>query len=654
MSARSYWIWHYGDYEVYHSMMVHTRREDRGRHVPAFWRLSMPYASVRFRREVTTEEGYLICHVLGEGCVMLDGRRYACGERIELGKGEHKVEVSVTNVGGLPAMFIESDVCPSDGRWTCDHFAGTPAPAGWLPHFDGRGKTPDVFPFAYKRMHPVTAEAVEGGRLFDFGTEVFGFLYIDGADKARSLGVFYGESREEALDTAYSYLCETVSGGESYTLRQRAFRYIYIAGADEGVTLSADLEYLPLARRGEFSCDEPLFGDVYEAAAYTFHLNCREGFFDGLKRDRWVWAGDAYQSARINRYLFLDKEIEQRTLLGLIGKPPIEQHVNTIMDYSLFWLIMLDEHDMAFGDTEFLSRILPMANALLSFVETRLNADGFLEGIAGDWTFIDWATIDKCGAISAEQMLLIRAYRAMARLTARLDGAGADILLAKADALTRRVNEYYWDETLGGYIDSYTSGRRHLTRHANVFAVMYGIVTEAQAASILTHVLKNEAVPAIKTPYFKGYELDALAMLGELAVVEDTLRSYWGGMLALGATTVWEEFDPTLQGIAHYAMYSGKYEKSLCHAWGAGPIYLFGRYYLGVHATAPGYASFEVAPRLGGLSSLCGRVPLPTGEVTVRLADGALSVTATAAGGTLLWRGERIPLLPNETVTRQA
>ena len=82
---------------------------------------------------------------------------------------------------------------------------------------------------------------------------------------------------------------------------------------------------------------------------------------DGIKRDRWVWAGDTYQSARINRYLFADKEIEQRTLRGLIGKEPIEQHINTILDYSLLWIISLNEHYMTYADRVFLEKIFPMA-----------------------------------------------------------------------------------------------------------------------------------------------------------------------------------------------------------------------------------------------------------------------------------------------------
>jgi hypothetical protein len=464
--------------------------------------------------------------------------------------------------------------------------------------------------------------------------------------------VFYGESREEALDTEHSYLFEEISGDKNYRLRQRAFRYVYVEGCHGDLELSADFEYLPLEAKGRFECNNQLFNDIFEVAQYTFHLNCREGFLDGIKRDRWIWSGDAYQSARINRYLFFDKEIEQRTLIGLVGKSPVEQHLNTILDYSTLWIIGLYEHYLTYGDKEFLHRIYPMATELLRFVETRINDDGFLQAKKGvDWTFVDWAKFEKIGAVCAEQMLLIKAYDSMACISREIGADRADEFMEKSESLKARVNEYYWCEEKGAFIDSYVSGNKNVTRHANIFAVMYGIATDDQTESILDNVLKNDKITKITTPYFEGYELDVLAKLGEYEAFEKMLTSYYGGMLELGAKTLWEEYDPSMSGIEHYAMYGGKYHKSLCHAWGAGPIYLFGRYYLGVYSTSPGYATFNVEPCLGGLSEIRGTVHVNGGEVTVELNENGLSVLATKPGGTLIYKDTNYPLVPFEKIT---
>ena len=183
-----------------------------------------------------------------------------------------------------------------------------------------------------------------------------------------------------------------------------------------------------------------------------------------------------------------------------------------------------------------------------------------------------------------------------------------------------------------------------MTRHANIFAIMYGIATKEQTESIQKNVLFNEEITQITTPYFEGYELDVMGMLGHFDFIENKIRSYWKGMMDLGATTVWEEYDPKLSGADHYQMYGNKYGKSLCHAWGASPIYLVGRYFLGVTPTAPGFETFEVKPYLGSFDYIEGTVPMKDGEVKVYLSKEKLCVTATREGGTLLFEGERYTL----------
>ena len=90
--------------------------------------------------------------------------------------------------------------------------------------------------------------------------------------------------------------------------------------------------------------------------------------------------------------------------------------------------------------------------------------------------------------------------------------------------------------------------------------------------------------------------------------------------LNLGATSFWEEYNPAKKGTEHLAMYGRKFGKSLCHAWGASPIYLLGKYYLGVSPTAPGYETYTVQPQLGGLQWMQGKVPTPNGDIEMYIA----------------------------------
>ena len=99
-------------------------------------------------------------------------------------------------------------------------------------------------------------------------------------------------------------------------------------------------------------------------------------------------------------------------------------------------------------------------------------------------------------------------------------------------------------------------------------------------------------------------------------------------------------------------MYGMKYGCSLCHAWGAGPSYLLGRYCLGVYPTSPGYATFAVKPDRGLYKHMEGTVPLPEGgQVSVRMDAHSCTVCATRAGGTLTVRGQDYPIPVGEQLT---
>ena len=288
------------------------------------------------------------------------------------------------------------------------------------------------------------------------------------------------------------------------------------------------------------------------------------------------------------------------------------------MDYSLYWLLAIREDYQTYGDPDFVRAIWPRMQSLTDFCLGRTNEEGFLVGREEDWVFMDWADMDKDGPLCAEQMLFIRALEAAARLRFAGRAGRQPVRSPCRDGWRKSWTGFFYDEEKGAYIDTYASGRRNVTRHANIFAILYDFADEAKRASIVRNVLDNDGVPAITTPYFKFFELWANCKLGRVEKMLDQVRDYWGGMLALGATTIWEEFDPRQTFPGHYAMYGDPYGKSLCHAWGAGPIDLIGRYVVGFRAEAPGCKAFSLEPRPAGLAALDTVVPLP-GSGQIRL-----------------------------------
>lgn len=615
--SKAKWIWYYGDFEIYHSMLLHSRRNDYEAEYPPFWHLPQPYARVNFGTGFNCDKETLIKVIsTGTGSVVIDNRRYPLNKDITVNTGEHRIFVQVMSLTGLPCIYIDSPYLKTDETWYANHAVGEYSPVGCTPAFYSPDKTPLVFPYEYEVLTPVSVERLDDGILYDFGKELFGIITVEATDENEVL-VRFGESREEALDPVEAVIRHKLSGKISYELPSGAFRYIWLS---RDVKLTAKYEYLPLKDVGSFTCDDERINKIWETCAYTFHLNSREFYLDGIKRDRWVWGGDAYQSFMVGAYLYDDQEITKRTILALLGKPPYEQHVNTIVDYTMYVIIGAYEYYYRSGDKDFIERIKPRVLELADFLFGRLDDDGLVCERPGDWIFIDWSDIDKDGPVCAEQILLWQTYKC---LEALYGGDYSD----RADKLKEKIMADFWDADRGAFIDCAVSGKNHISRHANIFAILYDFVDADTAEVITKNVLENNQITAITTPYFEFFELMALCKMGRFTRVLEMLDSYWGGMLDLGATSIWEEFDPTMKGTEHYAMYGSAYSKSLCHAWGSGPIFLLGRYCLGVYPTSPGYETYEVKPNTNFFKNFKGSVPIGKGRVVyVECQNGKITV----------------------------
>ena len=75
-------------------------------------------------------------------------------------------------------------------------------------------------------------------------------------------------------------------------------------------------------------------GVVFLSLIHILALTSREFVIDGIKRDRWVWAGDTFQSELMSFYSFFDKETMKRTIGALLGKDCFEQDVYKRQAYS--------------------------------------------------------------------------------------------------------------------------------------------------------------------------------------------------------------------------------------------------------------------------------------------------------------------------------
>ena len=625
-SNQARWLWYPGDLEKYHALKQNFSRVERGCSWPAFWKSDGFRQRVTFRRAYRLEKDTVFT-VLGTpgavGYADLNGKKYPLSQAISCPAGDIAIALHIGCIGCVPAVYVQGDTIRSDAGWTVEDYCVPPVPAACSRYFVSPEQTPAEWPLLEACYSPIGTEAVNGGVLFTFETELTAELEVLSAVSDTPL-VYLGESRAEAMDTQNCYyFCRP--DAQTHRCPRQAMRYAFLPGCrPEEVSIRAFHRYVDIPLRAQFTCDDEELNRIFAVAAHTFSLCCDVFFLDGIKRDKWIWSGDAYQSLFVNRYLTGDPDIEQRTLTALRGNDPVTTHINTILDYSILWILAMGEHYDTYGDESYLRRMWPQMVSLMDLLLSQRDEEGFVIGRKQDWVFIDWADFDRNGPLCAEQMLLAAALGVMARFA---PPAEAERYKAERAALLSAIDRRFWDEEKGAYVDSFTSGKRNVTRHANILAIVFDLADEAQRQTIVQNVLFNPQIPAITTPYFRFFELDALCRLGYLKEVLAEMKAYWGGMLRLGAVTFWEEYDPHLPLEKQYAMYGDPFGKSLCHAWAASPIYLLARYFVGLKAAPDAPEGYSVSPAPGFFRSLDCTLPLGNRLVHVVIRDNEVSCT---------------------------
>ena len=654
------WIWYPGDFEIWLGNIFNNRRTERGAMFPPFWKQDSQWVTVEFSKAFTLEQDETITIACeGQFNLALDGKlQFGQPKTFTVPKGNHKLNLKVWNQATPPALFIDGRTIKSDSTWLATyedklwidengvaHGSGIYVPAGsW--NFNSIDTPPSNYSLEREEKKPVTEEQVAPhGTLYDFGQETFGYLKVKGLQG--TIHVYYGESREEALDKEHCETLDVLTIDHSpltieHSLSSKAFRYVYIE-KDEGTCYDEvlmDYEYAPqdMNHSGSFRCSDEEINRIWEVGAYTMDLTTREFFMDGIKRDRWTWSGDAIQSYLMNYYLRFDTECVKRTIRQLRGKDPVTAHVNTIMDYTFYWFKSILDYYHYTADLAFVREMWPRMLTLMDYVEGRLNEEGMAEGQGDDWIFVDWVDfpMHKRGTLCFEQILLMKALETMARCAELL---GEDCDYGKKCALLReKIKSTFWSDDLKAFYHAIEDGQlnKQITKFPNMFAILYGLCDESERRDIMQSVMLNPAISPITTPYMRFYELETLCMDGMQTQVLREMRDYWGGMLKEGATTFWEKYVPSESGAQHLAMYGRPYGKSLCHAWGASPVYLLGKYYLGVEPTRAGYEEYTVKPSLGGLTWIEGDVPTPFGKIHVAMNEKEITVYSEGGHGRLI------------------
>lgn len=491
----------------------------------------------------------------------------------------------------------------------------------------------------------------KAGILLDFGRESHGTLRLttaaaESAGGRVKLRVRFGESVMEALtplgqknttnDHAvrdHVYDLGTLSTVET---NESGFRFVYLELEEEASALTLQavhhvLIYRDIPYQGSFTCDDALLNEVWKTAAWTVHLNMQNYLWDGIKRDRLAWQGDMHTEVLTIEDVFGGNPVVPKTLDFLRDATPAGEFINGYSSYSLWWVLIQAELWRYTGDLDYLRQQRDFLKAQLTLAASYVDEDG-VERLPA-FRFLDWKNVDNEKATHAGlQALMAWGLAEGAQLLSLLgEKEQAEDFLALSEKMKRHVPD------CGG------------SKQAAALLSLTGL---ADARTLNREVIAPGGAEGYST--FMGYYLLSVkAEAGDVTGALRDLRSYWGGMLQMGATSFWEDFDLSWMENAgridevvpegrkdihgdYGAFCYEKFRHSLCHGWSSGPVPFLMRHVAGVTAVEPGCRKLRIAPQLGDLRFVEADYPTPLGIVHVRhekQTDGSIKTEVNAPAG---------------------
>jgi len=473
--------------------------------------------------------------------------------------------------------------------------------------------------------------------MLDFGREVNGRIVLESACACIArVSVAYGESEIEAMATS---IAPGAQGGNflgTNTLEvpahgsargpKSAFRFVrvtFLKGAPVTEFRSLRLEGIayPVRYLGSFKSSDPLLNRIWETGAHTAHLCMQDGVWDGPKRDRGRWSGDIDISGRTISDVFGDTMLLEDTLRHLTpadeGPKP---HNHGIPSYAALWLSTLYDLNLHSGDRPFLEAEHKSILRVLAGMDADLDPSGIFINPNHAWLFVDWSPGQNAygrDPLIGTQLQYIRGFKMGSSMLSELgDAENARKYGAEADRLSVAAIAKYRDtatETFGS------------TVHLNTLALL--ALPQQPSGSVwdrvLSHVQQKNPMDEVISPYFNAYVLDAMAQIGHRQTALDWIRTYWGGMLAEGATSFWESYDLRWQKMnPHLGLQADQtsgYFISLAHGWSSGPTAWLERQVLGISPTSAGFRTVTIRPDLMDLVWAKGSMPTPNGQIEVSM-----------------------------------
>ena len=480
--------------------------------------------------------------------------------------------------------------------------------------------------------------------LLDFGRELHGGLQIHSySQRGAKVRVRFGESAGEAMsdigakgasnDHAPRDIVLELSHMGQIEYGNTGFRFVRIDLVSQGKCTLDCVRAVSLMRKmdriGSFKSSDARLDAIWETAVRTVHLCSQEYLWDGAKRDRLVWAGDMHPEASVILAVFGEADVLKRTIDYIMEITPPDKWMNAIDTYTMWFLRIVRDWYMFTGDESFVRErgdyLARTVEHLLACEKRGRYAGSSMPG------FLDWPTHrDRAAESAGAQGLRASGFDAAALL---MDVAGKGDLAARCRKAAAKIRAAGADP--------------HGAKSAAALLALGGV---RDAKEMYAKVLGRGGLAGVST-FYGYYMIEAMSAAGENAHALDTVRDYWGGMLDMGATSFWEDFNPAwtngaaridempkpgmkdVHGDFGDFCYKG-FRHSLCHGWSAGPAAWCLNHILGIRPLDAGMKTIEVKPFLGDLEWAEGSMALPGGKA-IRVSakkrpDGRIAVEVSA------------------------
>ena len=478
--------------------------------------------------------------------------------------------------------------------------------------------------------------------IIDFGKELHGKIRLlthtlSGSNPV-NMRIVYGESVSEAMSTIGNKGATNDHSTRDFefpvppysdiSFNESGFRFakIELLSKNSSIhikSITATAIYRDIPYLGTFCCSDETINKIYEVSAYTCHLNMQQYIWDGIKRDRLVWVGDMHPEMLTVRTVFGPHSIIEKSLRFMRNSTPLPAWMNGMPTYSLWWLHILYDWYLYTGDEEFLNENRDYALRLIEIICKLVNEDGS-DNIPS--YFIDWPCNGKKAGVSGSRALLAMTLTSAAKLAEIFGNSELSSLCEKKKA--------------------YLTATAPKTYGAKQVAAMYSLAGWMNEDKAADEILKNKA-EGFST--FMSYYLLKAASKKDMPATLSALKEYYGGMLSVGATTFWEDFDiKWLKNACPLDRVPEKGKKdihadngafcykglrhSLCHGWSSAPTAFLAEEVLGIKILEPGCKKIAIKPDLGSLSFAKGTYPTPYGIISVECtsAEGAVTVSYSA------------------------